>query len=168
MVRMLEIMRARHAVVLVLFLATLNRVDAAESFVGREVPPGPPGCEHKEGGILGDLDRFAYEVFDCKEAGEVALLERFVERRGKLAYWQVIDELRLPAPTRDGLARLDVPFCRSSAYKGSHVLAIGAWKEVPGGAVAERISHAWRFNLESRRIESIPVKGVACDREDID
>ncbi len=118
----------------------------------------------KESGLLDDLDKFAYERMLCGSQ-EVVVLERFVEWRGKLTYWKVLDELLLPS-MECGYAALDVLLCESANYPESAVLAVGVWGNAENGAlVAKNISHALRFNLDAVKIEPISTHDVVCESE---
>lgn len=156
---------------LTIFLATLAMpsfsIAAPTSLVGLEIPPLPAGCKHQESMVLGASDAFAYERLLCDDR-EVVVLQRFVERRGKLAYWKVIDELRLP-PVAHGQVLLEVPLCSSTSHKDEAILAIGKWETAQDGSfVAKNISYAWRFNLLSKKIESISTRGVSCEGDNPD
>lgn len=149
-------------------LAALSiSVEARGSFVGVEVPPTPHGCSHRESMVLGPSDAFAYERMVCNGI-EIVFLQQFTERRGKLAYWKVIDELHLPPGSLQRTA-LEVPLCSSNAHPYGSILAVGRWtKRKDGAFVATDISHAWRFNLAEGKIEAISTRGVYCEGDDPD
>ena len=141
---------------------------APESFTGREIPPIPVGCEDKGGGILDRDDKYADHYLLCN-GYEIILLERFVERREKKAYWNVIDELRLPL-LKHGRTVLSRPLCQSSKYSESAILAVGIWGPTreDNSFVAKEISNAWRFNLKEGKIQPIPTNSVICEGENAD
>lgn len=141
--------------------------EAKDSFVGLEIPPMPAGCSHHESMVLGTSDSFAYERLSC-DGKEVVLLQRFKDRREKLAYWEVVDELHLPKRTLKSQA-LDVPLCSSSSYPNDPILAIGRWTKAKDGSfIAKDISGAWRFNLVEEKIEAISPRGVSCEGDNPD
>lgn len=154
--------RQLSSIVLVPLVGLSSSVEAKGSYVGLEMPPMPTGCLHREGMLLGTSDSLAYERMACNGT-EVVVLQRFKERRGKVAYWNVIDELHLPRSTSKSTA-LEVPLCTSKAHLNDSVLAIGRWtKGKDGSFVAKSISHAWRFNLAEGKIEAISTRGVSCE-----
>jgi len=117
--------------------------------------------------VLGSSDSFAYERLVCG-GSEIVLLQRFKERRGKRAYWEVVDELHLPASTARKQA-LEVPLCSSSAHPDDAILAIGRWTTAKDGSfVAKDISSAWRFNLAKGKIEAISTRGITCEGDNPD
>jgi hypothetical protein len=164
----LEIMRQLLIPVVLFFFAAPYTLAAPESFIGREIPPIPASCEDKGGGILDRDDKFAEHQLLCN-GHEIILLERFIERRGKNAYWNVIDELRLPL-LKHGRTILSVPLCQSSTYADSAILAVGVWgpTRADNSFVAKEISNAWRFNLEEGKIQPIPTSSVICEGENAD
>lgn len=154
-----------------IFLASLAAasisVEARGSFVGREMPPTPDGCSSRENMLLDSSESFAYERLVCS-GSEVVLLQRFKERRGKRAYWEVVDELHLPAST-SRKHPLEIPLCSSSAHLNDAIFAIGRWTMTKDGSfVAKGISNAWRFNLAKGKIETISPQGVTCEGDNPD
>lgn len=163
----LFIMRSSLIAIFVTLVMPSFSIAAPTSLVGVEMPPVPVGCKHQESMLLGASDVFGYERLLC-DGREVVVLQRLVERRGKIAYWKVIDELRLPSLTR-GHVTLGGPLCGSASYKDETVFAIGRWTKAKDGAfVAKDISHAWRFNLLRGKIEVIPVRDVSCEGDNPD
>lgn len=159
----LEIMKSS---ILTIFVATLTipsiLIAAPATLIGLENPPLPEGCKDQGSGILGASHAFAYVELLCGNQ-VIVVLERFIERRGKVAYFRVIDELRLPSVAR-GQVVLAAPVCGSSSHPNDAIFAIGRWAEARDGSfVAKDISHAWRFNLTSGKIETISTRGVSCD-----
>lgn len=156
---------------LAIFLATVAMpsisIAARTSFIGHEIPPLPLGCESKESMLLGASDAFAYDRLICN-GSEIVLLQRLKDRRGRKAYWEVIDQLRLPTRTAKSHA-LEVPLCSSRSRPNDSVLAIGRWTTAKDGSfVAKNISRAWRFNLTRARIEAISPGEVSCEGENTD
>lgn len=154
-----------------IFLASLAAasisVEARGSYVGREMPPTPDGCSSLEGMVLGSSDSFAYERLICS-GSEIVLLQRFKERRGKRAYWEVIDELHVPASTARKQT-LAVPLCSSRIHPNDAILAIGRWTTAKDGSfVAKDISSAWRFNVAKGKIEAISTQGITCEGDNPD
>lgn len=150
------------SIVLVPLAAMSISAEAKGPFMGLEMPPMPAGCSHRESMAPGTSGSFAYERLACN-GKEVVLLQRFKDHRGKLAYWEVIDELELPARTSNSQA-LDVPLCSSSSYPKDSILAIGRWTTAKDGSfIAKNISRAWRFNLVEGKIEAISQRGVSCE-----
>ena len=161
----LEIMNIRTAFIFAipLFLSLTSRAEPL-NFVGTVVPPRPNGCSFQEGGVLGRGDAFAYERLLCGKQ-EVLVFLKFIERRGKVAYWKTIDQVTLPA-MKAGQQVLDTSFCSSNVYKGNSIFAIGQWRQSGGDTFkAEAVLHAWRFNLALGKIESIPTGSVSCETE---
>jgi len=73
----------------------------------------------------------------------------------------IVDQLNLPRLPRGH----DVIFhlmCSSSLYPNQPVIAIGRWKKVKDGSEVRPITHAWRFDLQNRKIEPIPTRGMEC------
>lgn len=164
----LEIMRPS---LLAVFLATVTvstfSIAAPTSLIGHEVPPLPVGCESKESMLLGASDAFAYDRLICN-GSEIVLLQRFKDRRGREAYWEVIDQLQLPTRTSKSYA-LTAPLCSSKNYPNEPILAIGRWSPPKDRSFfAKNISRAWRFNLAQGRIEAISPGNVSCEGENAD
>lgn len=142
-------------------------IAAAVPFVGRVHPPLPDDCQFSEGGVLGESEFYAYERWHCN-GRPIVVLQSFVERRGKVAYWKVVDALALPASV-PGTEPLEVPSCSSPEAKDFAVFALGRWTQGPDGTyVAQDITQAWRFNLSLGKIEAISTLSVTCtlDRPD--
>jgi len=144
----------------------LTQTAAQSSFIGKEIPPIPNECQSRESGILGASDKFAYSFLFC-EGEYVVLLEKFVDRRERKAFWVVLDELHIPNDS-SGQKPLSVLLCQSTEYKGEYVFALGVWKELVSSYEAVNISNAWRFNLEKGKIETIGTKGMSCTLDKVD
>lgn len=143
------------------FAASPMLASASGSLVGVEVPPMPTGCQSRESGVLGPEDSFVYDRMSCN-GQEVVVLQKLIRRQGKVAHWNVIDELRLPKALSKRTP-LEVPLCMSSSFQNESVLAIAQWgNEKDGSFLAKRISHAWRFNLAKGKIEPISTQEVSC------
>ena len=157
-------MTYRLAALIPLVFIAPDLLSAPRSLIGQDIPPVPAGCEQIVSGVLGDSDLFAYQRMVCDKS-EIVVLARFIERRGKAAYWRVVDEIYLPV-LNQGVTALDVPLCKSASF-GSNILATGRWSNPgqDGSFVATDISQAWRFDLEQSKIEPISVTDVVCEGE---
>jgi hypothetical protein len=132
------------------------------SFIGKEIPPTPEHCTFKEGGMIGPTDSFGYEVLLC-DSQPVLLFEKFIERRGKKAYFRVIDELRIPTLKARAVI-LDIPLCSSHSHPGESIAAIGTWLNTPDGSLtAQDITNAWWLNTKLERLVPIPTQEVVCE-----
>lgn len=147
-------------------LLTLVSTAAHSSLIGKVIPPVPNECQSRESAMLGPSHQFAYSFLIC-EGEYVVLLQKFVDRREKKAYWVVLDELRIPNHG-SGQEPLGVPFCQHNEHKGEYVFALGVWKESVNSYEAVDILNAWRFNLESGKIETINPKGMSCSLDKVD
>ncbi len=155
------------AIAFALFVSAPIAGNAKSSFIGREVPPIPPGCSHQESMVLGGTDSFGYERWSCKKQ-EFVVLQRFKERRGKHAIWEVIDELQIPFNGTKRVA-LEVPLCTSSNHPNESVLALGQWVKAKDGSLeGTNITQAWRFNLIRGKIEAIQPSSVSCSGDNPD
>lgn len=147
---------------LLVFLSTVVHA----SFIDDVLPPIPNGCQQSESGTLGSTDNFAYSFLICGSE-HVVILEKFVVRKNKKAYWRIIDEVRI-LNSSTGLELIGVPLRQSSVYKGGYVFVLGSWRKMRNTYEAINVSDAWRFNLESQKIESISRKEVSCSQVMID
>ncbi len=136
---------------------------SSSSYIGKEIPPTPSGCQHLESGVLTGIDKFAYAFLKC-QGQYVVLFEKFVARRDKHAYWQVIDELLL-SKQESGHTLLSVPLCQSTTAKNNSVFALGDWQELPASYQALNISKAWRFNFAIGKIETVASHSIVCDMD---
>ena len=145
--------------------------------IGLETPPYPTGYEDMGGGMFfnehpnnhaynhlcyGQMITPAPHLTPRCKGQDVVVLQRFVERRGRKAYFKVIDEVRLPViPSNREV--LSIPLCSSASHKNDTVLAIGRWENVKDGYTSKDISHAWRFNLQAGKTEPISTHDVVCE-----
>ena len=127
------------AVFLVTVAVPTISIAAQTSLIGHEVPPLPVGCESREAMLLGASDAFAYARLICN-GSEIVLLQRFKDRRGRQAYWGVIDQLQLPTKTSKSYA-LTAPLCSSKNYSNEPILAVGRWSHRKDGSFLPRIFH---------------------------
>ena len=119
----------------------LTQIAAQSSFIGKEIPPIPNGCQSRESGTLGPSDKYAYSFLFC-EGEYVVLLQKFVDRRERKAFWTVLDELRIPIHG-SGQKPLSALLCQSTERKGEYVFALGVWKELVSSYEAVNITNAW-------------------------
>lgn len=137
------------------------------SFIGKEIPPTPSQCTLWEGGMIGATDSFAFEVLFC-ESQQVLLLQKFIERRGKMAYFRVVDEVRMPIKSSEPQF-LEIPLCSSKSHPGEAIAATGTWHNLADGSfIGTDITKAWWLNAKLQKLVSIPVGDVTCEGEAVD
>jgi hypothetical protein len=153
---------------------------APPNLVGLETPPYPAGYENIGGGLFFNDHNHAYthlcygkmihaapHLISRCEGQDVVVLQKFIERREKKAYFKVLDEVQLPKMPAERYV-LAVPQCSSVSYKDENILAIGRMEEIKDGLVSKDISHAWRFNLQTGKIEPISIHDVICEGDNPD
>lgn len=107
---------------------------------------------------------FAFSFVSC-DGDQIVVLERYLERRCNEVIFQVIDQLALPM-LENGRSILEVVSCESPVHKNDPVFGIGVWKDQEDGSIAaEQISHAWRFDLQHGKIETIAPNELICTGE---
>jgi hypothetical protein len=135
------------------------------TFVGLQLPPYPRDCKVSEGAVLGSGPpyRLGYEHLICG-SDHFVILQRLIGRRGDLPLWQVVDEVR---PSVSPEQRLwGVLACQWAVGSDAPVFAVGTSTSVTRvRSVAGKLTQAWRFDVESEKIEAISPSDVSCAEE---
>jgi hypothetical protein len=148
---------------LFLFLFSSLILANTDSYSLRESSSSLDDCIFKGGGMLNSSFTLRYSEYSCNGRSVVQLQGSIDQSINKLKY-KFLDELRLPL-FKGKRKLLDIDLCRSDKYKEKNIIAVGEWETTKSGdgIYAKEISNAWRFNLESGKIEAISVDGVVCE-----
>jgi hypothetical protein len=111
-----------------------------------------------------------YEHLICG-SDEIVVFLRDIEHRDGVAKWDVIDEVRLSIPP--GQRLWGVLMCSRVHPEGDAVFAVGTFVKVAETRVmrrfeADKVTQAWRFDLEAERIEPIAASEVSCGWDSYD
>lgn len=142
---------------------------AAESLIGREVPPYPAGLDELGGtcfsapGSGPDSRVCAYSIsIHGKDMAHVthALVLRQVGRDGNHAVWRVLEAVERPAIEGAAFVHLG---CEPLDDGRAVVLALA--RTEAAGEWYEPVHQAWAFDFEAERLDEVDATGVRCPNE---
>ena len=148
-------------------LAPVIAAAVPSTFIGLRVPPYPSDCAKIEGAVLGGGPpyRLGYERLRCAER-EFVVLDRLVEFRDGLPFWEVVDDLELSVPPDQQF--WGVLVCQSAHGGDEPVFAVGAATKTSGSSGTAAVTRAWRFDLRALKIQPVPARDVSCAWESDD
>ena len=116
------------------------------------------GWEFMEGGLANSLDdpeRIMSEVF--KKGTTYVVLFSIMEDTAS-GKFKVMEVVEITGVLKGWTVRGS--FCRQNEQENNYIIA---WGKENTGQYMKLIKKAWKFDLDRRRINAIPVKGIDCE-----
>jgi hypothetical protein len=136
----------------------LNISKRQKPFIGMRYMELPKGYRHLMGTMLEDK-RYGVTVVE-RGTEKMAWLGRVVGyRKDGKAEWEVLDILVLP-PLQGGQELADI--CNNEIRGRKYTMTIATFNDAIGDRKTIKIHHAWQVDLQLKKFDRIPSRGIEC------